>query len=189
MSLLGREWAKRGGGFFSTKYTMGNVCFCSCSKDEEVLSDETGPLLVTNADQEDNGNWERASKEREEKFYKSVVDEAQGRFLNSSFRHHHSRTREDSNGVVQELRTKLSAMHIDEVELNACMKEGFKWRSEKSATSVVDLLSEPLASSSYILDVDRVADEVAELVSQHVHIRIDDSNATVVSFKPVSSST
>lgn len=168
---------------------MGNVLFCSCNKTEDDGPDESAPL-ISSEDGGDEGNGERVSRETEaDKFYKSVVDDAQGKFLNSSFRHHHSRTREDSNaGAVQELRAKLSAINIDEAQLNSLVKEDIKWRNDKSASSVVDLLSEPLSTSSLILDVDRVTDEVAELVSQHVHIRIDDSNATVVSFKPVSSS-
>ena len=34
-------------------------------------------------------------------------------------------------------------------------------------------------------DIDRVSDEVADIVSNYVNIRIDDSNSMVVSFKVV----
>jgi hypothetical protein len=48
---------------------------------------------------------------------------------------------------------------------------------------VVDVLSEPVDVSS----IDVIADEIAELVSNHTfNFRMDDTvNATVVSFKPV----
>ena len=45
-------------------------------------------------------------------------------------------------------------------------------------------MSEPIITS-FQDDIDRVSDEVADIVSNYVNIRIDDSNSMVVSFKVV----
>jgi hypothetical protein len=49
---------------------------------------------------------------------------------------------------------------------------------------VLDVLSEPIITS-FSDDYDRVSDEVADIVSNFVSVRIDDSNSMVVSFKVV----
>ena len=49
---------------------------------------------------------------------------------------------------------------------------------------MLDILSEPIITS-FSDDIDRVSDEVADIVSNFVNIRIDDSNSMVVSFKVV----
>lgn len=96
-------------------------------------------------------------------------------------------------------RIKLATLPVDPALLNSSSmnlnlnggdlikesnKSGYDSKNRHNIGTIVELLSEPIIVS-HTHDIDQVADEVAELVSQHVKIRIDDSNSTVVSFKVV----
>ena len=82
---------------------------------------------------------------------------------------------------VDELRNKLENATVESPLLGAT---GFKpSSSSKTGNRVIETLSEPVDISI----IDAVADEIAELVSNHTfNFRMEDTfNSTVVSFKPV----
>lgn len=119
-------------------------------------------------------------------YYKSIVDDAQGKFI-SSVRHHRVRGGSSSSNA-EEIKTRLNNATIDQTSLNTLEKQIDKETGIDNKgirkEEVLDVLSEPIITS-FSDDIDRVSDEVADIVSNFVNIRIDDSNAMVVSFKVV----
>jgi Flp pilus assembly CpaF family ATPase len=96
---------------------------------------------------------------------------------------------------VEDMKIKLANSVVDPEILNLSTSNGglgetmlnrIKKTTNKdiNTENIVDILSETTVVS-HIHEIDRAADEIAELISQHVNIRIDDSSSTVVSFKPV----
>ena len=126
----------------------------------------------------DNGS------QRGPSYYKSIVDDAQGKFI-SSVRHHRAR---GVGSNTEEIRSRLSNATVDQTSLNRLEKQIDKGTGIDNKgvrkEEVLDILSEPIITS-FSDDIDRVSDEVADIVSNFVNIRIDDSNSMVVSFKVV----
>jgi hypothetical protein len=75
-------------------------------------------------------------------------------------------------------RARLTSATVDASVFNTPHHKGGNPKSK-----IIDILSEPINVTS----IDVVADEIAELVSNHTfNFRMDDTNnSTVVSFKPV----
>lgn len=174
---------------------MGCLCSCFKSNNEDEVN-ETTPL--TKANNSNNSNKLDMiivdGKINETKLYKSVVDDAQGKFISSSFRHTRNR-KNSSSEQVEDMKIKLKNSLIDPEILNLSTSNGglgetllnrLKKTSNKEINTgnIIDILSETIVVS-HIHEIDRAADEIAELISQHVNIRVDDSSSTVVSFKPV----
>mmetsp|Transcript_20005 Transcript_20005/g.28733 ORF Transcript_20005/g.28733 Transcript_20005/m.28733 type:complete len:159 (-) Transcript_20005:67-543(-) len=155
---------------------MGGCCPCWKSNDN---SSEYTPINTRDV----SGSPETAPDVNKAKYYQTVVDTAQRKFINSS----NLRTvpmSTDSEGLRS--RVTDAQITLDALRSPRTSKSWAQWESNASSQQVIDILCEPVAVCNY----DVVAEEMAEMVAKHTFtLNVDDSmnNSTVASFKPVSS--
>lgn len=113
-------------------------------------------------------------------YYKNIVDDAQRIFL-STIRH--SRIRRDSGASADDVKEALSNIKVDNSKFDLCNEQTLPVSYRDSSSSIVDRLSESVVVEQ-AYEIDRLADEVNEVVESYMTIRIDEHNV-VSTFKPV----
>lgn len=186
---------------------MGNIFCQTCLKVADKTADEHTLLSHdehSNEYKRCNNNSHRSGEENDDdgededekgrRYYKSIIDDAQTRFL-SQFTHPHIVRHDDT---IDEVKQKLSKLNITESNtyiqkqhelLNHELLNQNKCLSMKRDTSssndhsIIEILSTP-TMISYNHEIDRITDDIADIISNYVTIRhIQDSASTVVSFK------
>eukprot|EP01041_Mallomonas_annulata_P010543 gene10543-21982_t len=168
---------------------MGCCCPCLRSNNGTVLltTSNTSNLNENCILIEAPGEWSRISTQQEADVtdvhdrrrvpnYQAVIDDAHRKFLSSSFV---KRTTTDSE--TEMMRTKLMNATVSS-SIFTSPKRSKPSSSETTSEGVVEILSAPIA----VFNHDVLADEMAEIVAKNTfNLRVDDSNPTVASFKPV----
>ena len=147
---------------------MGIFCsFCNKSSDSAAESDEEVPLINPILAQKDNNNL----RQRNDSYYKKIILTTSSRII-SSYNHQH-RNSEINQDAVNEMKSKL-------VSYNAVGNGSKIFVSNKIncnvGNNVVDILSKSMMDLD-AYDIDRISDEIADIVSSYVHNRIDDTFA------------
>ncbi len=147
---------------------MGVFCsFCNKSSDSGTESDEEVPLNTTFTVQQDNNNL----RQRNDSYYKKIILTTSNRII-SSYSHQH-RNSEINQDTVNEMKSKLIS--------NNKVGNGSKILLSNKincnvGSNVIDVLSKSLMDLD-VYDIDRISDEIADIVSSYVHNRIDDTLA------------
>lgn len=147
---------------------MGVFCsFCNKSSDPDIKSDEEVPLNTNFDAQQENVNL----RQRNDSYYKKIILTTSNRII-SSYNHQH-RNSEINQDTVNEMRSKLIS--------NNKVGNGSKILLSNKincnvGSNVIDVLTKSLVDLD-VYDIDRISDEIADIVSSYVHNRIDDTLA------------
>ena len=157
-------------------------CCLSCLRLQSSGSSERQPLKSPHGGATAGAHEvpKYSSVSRSAAYFKNIIDDAQGKFL-STIRH--SRIRRDSGASVDDLKEALSKIRVDNSKFDLYNEQTLPVSYKESGSSIVDRLSEPVVVEQ-AYEIDRLADEVNEVVASYMNIRIDEHNV-VSTFKPV----